>query len=77
MRTRTRLVIGLVAALTFGFGLSGLLAPTAVATPPGQFCGGIVGLGCPEGYVCVDVPGDGCDPRKGGADCAGYCKRRR
>ena len=51
------------------------MTPSVSADPPGQFCGGFAGIPCPDGYVCVDVPGDGCDPRHGGADCAGYCKR--
>ncbi|MGB0128831.1 MAG: Kazal-type serine protease inhibitor family protein [Rhodocyclaceae bacterium] len=37
-------------------------------------CGGIAGLKCPEGQVCVDDPGDTCDPKQGGADCAGLCQ---
>ncbi|HKQ62068.1 MAG TPA: hypothetical protein VJS92_12330 [Candidatus Polarisedimenticolaceae bacterium] len=53
-----------------------VLSTTPVASAPGgQFCGGIAGIPCPEGFVCVDVPGDGCNPNHGGADCAGYCKR--
>jgi hypothetical protein len=36
-------------------------------------CGGIAGLPCPAGYVCVDDPGDECDPATGGADCPGIC----
>jgi hypothetical protein len=46
------------------------------AAAPGQFCGGIAGIPCPEGFVCKDVPGDGCDPQHGGADCPGRCKRQ-
>jgi hypothetical protein len=37
-------------------------------------CGGIAGLRCDQGEVCVDDPSDGCDP-KSGADCIGVCKR--
>ena len=40
-----------------------------------QFCGGFANLPCPEGFVCVDDPNDGCDPAKGGADCGGICKK--
>jgi hypothetical protein len=40
------------------------------------FCGGIAAFPCPDGYVCVDDPTDSCDPRRGGADCGGVCKRR-
>lgn len=37
-------------------------------------CGGIAGLKCPEGQTCVDDPSDSCDPKHGGADCAGICQ---
>jgi hypothetical protein len=40
---------------------------------PGGMCGGIAGNPCPDGYTCVDDPGDDCDPNAGGADCAGVC----
>jgi hypothetical protein len=40
---------------------------------PGQFCGGIAGIACPEGQVCVNDPTDTCDPALGGADCGGVC----
>jgi hypothetical protein len=63
----TSLAILLVGGIQF--------ATVATAAPPGDFCGGIAGIPCPEGFVCVDVPGDGCNPNQGGADCAGYCKR--
>ncbi|KAF1810190.1 hypothetical protein P152DRAFT_101825 [Eremomyces bilateralis CBS 781.70] len=36
-------------------------------------CGGFVGKQCPGGRRCVDLPGDGCDPKRGGADCRGIC----
>lgn len=36
-------------------------------------CGGIAGLPCPDGRVCVDDPRDDCDPDNGGADCGGIC----
>jgi hypothetical protein len=39
-------------------------------------CGGIAGLPCPDGYICVDGPGDECDPATGGADCIGICVRK-
>lgn len=42
-------------------------------TPTGPFCGGIAGIRCPGGGVCLDIPNDGCDPNHGGADCGGYC----
>ncbi|WP_050430852.1 hypothetical protein [Chondromyces crocatus] len=38
-----------------------------------ETCGGIAGLPCPAGLVCVDDPRDDCDPRMGGADCSGIC----
>ena len=40
---------------------------------PGMFCGGIAGIPCPAGFVCVDDPRDSCDPMTGGADCGGIC----
>jgi hypothetical protein len=40
---------------------------------PSGMCGGIAGIPCPDGFICVDVPGDGCDPAMGGADCPGFC----
>ena len=39
----------------------------------GTFCGGIAGIPCPEGQVCIDNPSDDCDPKAGGADCGGIC----
>lgn len=42
-----------------------------------QFCGGIAGIPCPAGYKCVDDPSDSCDPKKGGADCGGICRRSK
>jgi hypothetical protein len=44
------------------------------ATP--RFCGGIAGIPCPDGFICVDDPGDNCDPQQGGADCGGICVRK-
>lgn len=44
--------------------------PPAVATT----CGGGEAAVCPADQRCVDVPDDGCDPEKGGADCAGFCE---
>lgn len=40
-------------------------------------CGGFAGFRCPTGLRCVDLPGDGCDPERGGADCIGVCVRGR
>src|SRR5262245_40449592 len=39
----------------------------------GAFCGGIAGIPCPSGCVCVDDPRDDCNPKRGGADCSGIC----
>ncbi len=36
-------------------------------------CGGIAGFPCPDGLVCIDAPGDDCNPRQGDADCFGIC----
>jgi hypothetical protein len=41
------------------------------------FCGGIAGIACPTGSVCVDDPTDSCNPNQGGADCGGYCKHAK
>jgi hypothetical protein len=40
---------------------------------PGQFCGGIAGIQCPDGQICVQNPNSNCDPNLGGADCGGIC----
>ncbi len=36
-------------------------------------CGGIAGIPCDEGMICIDDPSDDCDPTQGGADCSGIC----
>lgn len=54
-----------------GDGTGGVPQPST-----GRFCGGIAGIPCPSGYVCVDNPRDGCDPAHGGADCGGICVRK-
>ena len=77
MRVHPRRWIGLVLIAACALGALGFMVPAVTADPPGQPCGGITGTPCPEGFVCVDVPGDGCNPRQGGADCAGYCRRAR
>lgn len=39
-----------------------------------EMCGGFAGFSCPDPrQVCVDRPNDSCDPKNGGADCAGVC----
>lgn len=50
-------------------------APATTTPPPGdgKMCGGIAGLPCPKGKVCVDDPSDSCDPATGGRDCSGMC----
>jgi len=40
----------------------------------GRPCGGPMGLTCREGLICVDNPGDNCDPRREGSKCPGTCK---
>jgi len=44
-----------------------------VVPQPPIFCGGIAGIPCPSGMICVDWPNDQCDPNAGGADCIGMC----
>jgi hypothetical protein len=41
-----------------------------------QACGGIAGIRCPQGKICVDDPTDDCDPERGGADCPGICEAK-
>jgi hypothetical protein len=38
-----------------------------------QMCGGIAAIPCPDKLMCVDDPGDSCDPGNQGADCPGIC----
>ena len=47
----------------------------ACAPPEPISCGGITGIQCPAGMICVDDPNDTCDPNAGGADCPGICVR--
>jgi hypothetical protein len=46
---------------------------SAQVATPGGMCGGLAGLPCPDGFVCVEDPSDSCDPVAGGADCSGIC----
>lgn len=39
-----------------------------------QACGGIAGIQCIGGGICVDDPTDDCNPKQGGADCPGICE---
>ena len=49
-----------------------------VPTPVGRrFCGGIAGIPCPKGFLCIDNRNDQCDPAHGGADCGGICVRKK
>jgi hypothetical protein len=50
---------------------------SCIKAPKPQMCGGIAGIACPVGQMCVDDPGDNCDPKKGGADCAGICQTKK
>ena len=47
------------------------------AAKGGEFCGGIAGIACAEGFTCVDDPNDTCDPNQGGADCGGICQAEK
>ena len=65
---------------TYGNSCDAAVAGTGVSyegecepPPPGGLCGGIAGIPCPDGQVCVDDGNDDCDPALGGADCGGVC----
>jgi len=65
---------GALAALAGG--VAAVLGRRGVAAQtegPAITCGGLMGLPCPEGYVCLDDSSDSCDPATGGADCIGVC----
>jgi hypothetical protein len=76
MHRAYRIAIGTLLVAAFALGVAGLMAPPVPAAPGGgQFCGGILGVPCPEGFVCKDDPRDDCRPTAGGADCPGICRR--
>ncbi|HSN99530.1 MAG TPA: hypothetical protein VLS89_14640 [Candidatus Nanopelagicales bacterium] len=50
---------------------------TDTAEIRGRFCGGLAGIQCPAGLMCIDDPRDDCDPEAGGADCGGICRPDR
>ena len=75
MKLFARALLGTMLLSACAFAVAGLLAPAASADPSGQPCGGFAGIPCPDGFTCVDVPGDGCNPNHGGADCPGRCRR--
>jgi hypothetical protein len=54
-------------------GAAAVCAAGGNCIPAREFCGGLAGIPCPEGLVCVDDPRDECDPQASGADCAGLC----
>ncbi len=77
MRHGSRWGIVVSVLVVCSFALAALMTGTASAKKPGggQFCGGIAGIPCPEGFTCVDDPRDNCNPKTGGADCGGICVR--
>ena len=38
-----------------------------------MICGGVMGISCLAGQVCIDDPNDSCDPAVRGTDCMGIC----
>jgi hypothetical protein len=79
MKKSFRSIVIAAALVSATAGTVSLLAPPEFADRrPRQICGGKPGgNGCPVGYVCVDIPGDHCDPRHGDSDCLGYCRLPR
>ena len=69
-RSRRGVLAGLTGAI---LALTAQRRTFAQASTPGGMCGGIAGFPCPDGFECVDDPGDNCDPASGGADCSGIC----
>src|SRR5215204_7006953 len=70
-RSRRGLLAGVAGAIV---ALTSQRRGSAQISTPSGMCGGLAGFSCPEGFECVDDPGDSCDPATGGADCAGVCQ---
>jgi hypothetical protein len=62
---------GSVDASCPGICLPWLLGPQDPPIP--DFCGGPGGVQCGAGFLCQDIPCDGCDPANGGVSCMGTC----
>jgi hypothetical protein len=62
-------------ALLFVAGCDGQHNLGSVEHGSKQACGGITGAQCPVHEICIDDPNDSCDPKAGGADCAGTCRK--
>jgi len=67
-----------IACISLGLGLvaacdrEDMTTPREGEDPDPISCGGLAGIECPGGLVCIDDPGDDCHP-KYGADCGGIC----
>ena len=78
MTSRFAVVVGLCAVFfggAAGCAMGGADETGASGEELRRFCGGIAGIPCRDGFVCVDDPRDSCDPMTGGADCGGVCRR--
>lgn len=77
MKRRTIIIILVIAVvLVFGAALSYSWRLWSAIEPPaakimGQTCGGVAGLTCPKGFVCI------MDENAGIIDNAGVCKPQR
>jgi hypothetical protein len=69
-RSRRGVLAGLAGAIV---ALTSQRRTLAQISTPGGMCGGLGGFPCPDGFECVDDPGDSCDPTTSGADCSGIC----
>ena len=75
MRRQLRVALVALALVACALGVAALMAPASSAAGGGgggQVCGGITGIPCPAGFVCVPDPRIDCV-----ADCTGICKRKR